>query len=122
MKQFCILYFVTCFLLLLPQAVIAQHNHGKTSPEAQIDILNRLGTTYHEKGNFEKAESLFQKAIALCRMHRLGKKLGQSLYNLSALYTETANYETAIKLGEECVEVLQNQNDKEKWEALIQDL
>ncbi|MBN9283777.1 MULTISPECIES: histidine kinase [unclassified Flavobacterium] len=113
MKQFCILYFVTCFLLLLPQAVIAQHNHGKTSPEAQIDILNRLGTTYHEKGNFEKAESLFQKAIALCRMHKLDKKLGQSLYNLSALYTETANYETAIKLSEECVEVLQKQDDKE---------
>lgn len=113
MKQFCILYFVTCFLLLLPQAVIAQHNHGKTSPEAQIDILNRLGATYHEKGNFEKAESLFLKAIALCRMHRLDKKLGQSLYNLSALYTETANYETAIKLGEECVEVLQKQDDKE---------
>lgn len=113
MKQFCILYFVTCFLLFLPQTVIAQHNNGKTSPEMQVDILNRLGTTYNEKGNFEKAESLFQKAIALCRMHKFDKKLGQSLYNLSSLYTQTANYETAIKLGEECVEVLQKQDDKE---------
>lgn len=113
MKQFCIVYFVSCFLLFLPQPVIGQHNNGKTSPEMQVDILNRLGTTYNEKGNFEKAESLFQKAIALSRMHKFAKKLGQSLYNLSSLYTETANYETAIKLGEECVEVLQKQDDKE---------
>lgn len=113
MKQLCILYFVTCFLSLLPQVMMAQHNNGKALPEKQVDSLNRLGTTYNEKGNYEKAESLFQKAIALSRMHKIDKKLGQSLYNLSSLYTETANYETAIKLGEECVEVLQNQNDKE---------
>lgn len=113
MKQLRALCFLTFFLLILSQAIIAQHNDPKTSPEAQIDALNRLGITYNKKENFEKAEPLFQNAIALCRKYKFDKKLGQSLYNLSALYTETANYETAIKLGEECVEVLQKYDDKE---------
>ncbi|UUC44107.1 tetratricopeptide repeat protein [Flavobacterium cerinum] len=113
MKQFRALCFLSFFLLIFSQAITAQQNDRKTSYEAEIDALNRMGLTYNKQGNVEKAEPLFQQAIALSRKHKYNKKLGQSLYNLSSLYTETANYETAIQLGEECIEVLQKYDDKE---------
>lgn len=111
MKQFLVFYFITC--LLLPQAVSAQYKGRNVPPEIQVDSLNRLGTTYNENGNHYKAEPLFLKAIAICRKHKFSKELGQSLYNLSSLYTATANYETAIKLGEEAVGLLLQYKDKE---------
>jgi tetratricopeptide (TPR) repeat protein len=111
MKQLLSFCFMIC--LLLPQAVSAQYKGRNVPPKIQADSLNRLGTTYNEKGNHYKAEPLFLKAIAICRKHKLNKELGQSLYNLSSLYTVTANYETAIKLGEEAVGLLLQYNDKD---------
>lgn len=120
MKQLLSFCFMIC--LLLPQAVSAQYQGRNVPPEIQADSLNRLGTTYNEKGNHYKAEPLFLKAIAICRKHKLNKELGQSLYNLSSLYTVTANYETAIKLGEEAVGLLQQYNDKETNASCLMNL
>lgn len=120
MKQLLSFCFMIC--LLLPQAVSAQYKGSNVPPEIQVDSLNRLGTTYNEKGNHYKAEPLFLKAIAICRKHKLNKELGQSLYNLSSLYTVTANYETAIKLGEEAVGLLQQYNDKETNASCLMNL
>ncbi|WP_294823348.1 tetratricopeptide repeat protein [uncultured Flavobacterium sp.] len=107
------LCFATWLLLVLPQAITAQHNERKASPGTIADSLNQLGVALNDKGDHAGAEPLFQQAIALCRKHKLNKNLGQGLYNLSSLYADTANYETAIELGEEAVGLLLKHKDGE---------
>jgi tetratricopeptide (TPR) repeat protein len=112
MKRFAAVCFMIGFLLFLPQEVLAQRSR-KISPEKKADSLNRLGLSFNGKGNQQKAELYYKQAINISRKYKLKKELGYSLYNLSSLYTETANYEIAIALGEECVEILQAFDDKE---------
>ncbi len=110
MKRSCLIsYLLFCLMLTVPQVLMAQQDDAKKEAEE----LLQEGITYQQKGDDLQAEANFQKAISICREQRLDQQLGYSLYNLSALYAETANYETAIKLAEESLAILEKYDDKE---------
>ncbi|AWH84727.1 hypothetical protein HYN59_06145 [Flavobacterium album] len=102
-----ICFLMSCLVLFVPQVSMAQANANKANFEAQADSLNQLGNRYLEKKEYPQAETYYKKAIALSRKQKLDEKLGCSLFNLSVLYSRTANYETAIGLGEEAVNILE---------------
>lgn len=102
-----ICFLMSCLMLFVPQVSTAQADIIKTKFEAQADSLNQLGNRYLEKKEYPQAEAYYQKAISLSRKQKLDQNLGCSLFNLSVLYSRTANYETAIGLGEEAVKILE---------------
>lgn len=113
MKQLAAVFFMIVFLTFFSQEATAQRKGSKISPEKMVDSLNQLGLLANDKGDQQKAEANYLKAIAIARENNLKKELGHSLYNLSRLYADTEDYLTAIELGEEAVGILQKCGDKE---------
>lgn len=109
-----------CLAVSLPQVLMAQAKE-KGNVAAQADSLLRQGIAYNNKNDFAKAESSLQNAIAFCRKHKLEKTLGQSLHELAIVYTETANYEKAVDLGEEALDLLEK-HDRETFAKCLMTL
>jgi tetratricopeptide (TPR) repeat protein len=110
MKRYLLIsYLLFCLMLFMPQVLMAQQDDTKK----EADALLQAGIDNQQKGDNLKAEANFQKAITICRAKQLDQQLGYSLYHLSALYAETANYGTAIALGEEGLKILEKYPDRE---------
>lgn len=71
--------------------------------------LNNLGSIYVEKGEYERAEYYFQKAIGLISKH-LGEEhpfYGTSLVNITQLYLVSNQIERGITIGEKALKLIE---------------
>lgn len=77
--------------------------------DAQLysSVLNALANIYNNRGDFEKAEPLYQEGLKIARKN-LGKKhpaYASSLNNLAVMYRQKAKFEKAIELFTEVAQI-----------------
>ena len=86
--------------------IIQVHSYGAESLEA-ASTLNDMGISYRGLGQYELAESCYQKAIAI-RQKTLGPeapKTLKSLSNLGYLYYRHEDYEKAVEITSQVLEI-----------------
>lgn len=83
-------------------------------------VSNRLAKLYLEQGNIQKALSLSILALENARSNAKLKEQVLSLETLYSLYTKGKNYEKAVHVAEELLEVKDAILDKEKARYLME--
>ncbi|OQY55166.1 MAG: hypothetical protein DRR08_11800 [Candidatus Parabeggiatoa sp. nov. 2] len=83
--------------------------------EELLGLFDYLAHTYHEKGEYKKAQSLFEKALVI-REERLGEEhldIPNTINNLGLLYQAQGEYHKAQPLLKKALAIRQNLLDAE---------
>lgn len=72
-----------------------------------VEDMHRLAVLYHKRGNYEKAERLYQEALTIygLTVGTRDKRVGQLLNNVARLYIETFWYSEAESLLQRSLEI-----------------
>ena len=93
-------------------------NSTLRNQELEASILESLGFCYMENGDYEKAIKFAENAIAITKqLPELARqpRLGNRLVFLGAIYSQLAEYDKAISLQKEGIEIL----SKSEYEDLL---
>jgi tetratricopeptide (TPR) repeat protein len=93
--------------LLRRGLAIRQSVFGEEHPET-ASSYNLLGNLlFYQKGDFDAAERLYQRALAIREVYytRMSDRVGQTLHNLASLARQKGDYEKAERLSVECLQI-----------------
>ena len=81
--------------------------------QAGADARSRLekAETLKQAGNFEEAKKIYESLLPELRVRSANRELAEVLNNLSALANDAGQYDHAVALASESVQVCQNLND-----------
>jgi signal transduction histidine kinase len=70
-------------------------------------VLGNIGITYYDIENYEQAETYLRRKEQICRELGYETNLAHALYSLSPVYEAKGEYDKAITVAEEALEILQ---------------
>jgi tetratricopeptide (TPR) repeat protein len=84
----------------------------------ELEVVNRLGTTYHRAGNRAEAEKYFKLTLKLARETGNRKIEARALHNLGTLAQKHGQHEDGLALLQQALEIKRKVSDVSAFETM----